>query len=144
MSDSIRQSKKLSYKELIHLISIENTVSEAAVHTTLRGLARVMLREMANGKVINLLNIGIFFSKEKKVRVRNLLPDHPEQTFLTINPKFRASVQFCHRLQYLTGHKIANKHQRREILNAIRQNPIGELQLYHDFIPIDKPDSTPQ
>lgn len=144
MSDSIRKAKKLSYKELIHLISIENTVSEAAVRTTLRGLASVMLREMAKGKVIDLINIGIFFSREKKVHIGNLLQDHPEQTCLTINPKFRAYPLFCQRLQYLTGHRITNKHQRMEIINAIRQNPKGELQLYHDFIPIDKPDSTPQ
>ncbi len=120
---------KITHGQLIKLISQEYVLSEAAVRTVLRGLNNIVLRELANGNVVEVKGFGNFYPSEKRVTANWLPEGHRDMHRTTINPRFSASPVFRNKLQALTGHKLSTFHQPVEVYTAKREDPTTPLQL---------------
>lgn len=126
---NLKTAPRYKYSQLVKAIADENAISEAVVKTTLRGLVNVIIRELANDKVVDFYKLGLFFASKKTTVCHWLPQDHPDRERVNIGPRFHPHIIFRQKLQALTGHKISTLHQDKETYTAIRENPDELLQL---------------
>lgn len=129
MKPNLKTAPKVHYLDVIKMIAKENHISEASVRTSIEGLYNVVVRELANGKTVELKGFGIFYTSQQHVIANWLTEKRPDRKRTTINPKFRPAVRFKQQIQALTGYPISNNHKPSEMIKAIKSNPVTHLQL---------------